>query len=669
MSDSSHAAGRGDDFATKAPSLRDVGAPPAGGWLLLALALAVALRLVSWSQSTLMMNDGPDFLWQAEKILVGDWDAALSHPYLPLYASLTAGVARCVDDFVVAGLLVSITGGLLLVLASWGLGRRVPGARLVAPCSAVAAAINVRAVNYTADIQSDGLFAGLVLCALWAMWTSRERAGARLWAALAGVLTGLAYLTRYEGLYLCLPWAGLVATSVVTGRARTAMLGASLGFGVALALVAFPYVAKVHDLTGQWAVSIKPSALRMGLTDADEFLLAPAESPLGWPFIPRMQRPEGSVDAIDAGRAGDAGAAPNGARTSAGAAAGAGDDGASHDADPRVAPSTQNPASARDPEATRAPQAADEQDAAHAPKIDADEPPTPEVDDTRPAPADGESARAPDVRSAPRTAGLASTPSPSPAFVSAGFTSPVFAPASPALPLAARGVGTRSVVGLVAEVVRGFVHTLRGEAFVLALAGGCVLWRKRRALLLFLLGASAGWLAVLAVHLHVNGYLSNRHFITAIVPMLPLCGAGIAWFGEAVTWRRVVLALALFESVRASTWPQRDDKRPRLEALAWVREHTEPDQWFLTQRRRDGYYASRRAIVTNMPCRDDSTLKVLRQYDVAYAVFSLDSLEDHQPGWIDGERFEEVTRFEDTDETVLVLRPTFVEMQGAAAGR
>ncbi len=657
MSDSTHVERRGDDAGTHVPPPLDLGARPARGWLVAALALAVALRLLSWSQSTLMMNDGPDFLWQAERILASDWDAALSHPYLPLYAIFTAGVARAAGDLVVAGLLVSIAGGLLLVLASWGLGRRVPGARLVAPCAALAAAINVRAVNYTADIQSDGLFAGLVLCALWAMWTCHERAGGRVLAGTAGVLTGLAYLTRYEGLYLCLPWAGLVAASFVTTRARAPMVRASLAFALCLTLVAAPYIAKVHDLTGQWTVSIKPSAMRMGLSDADEFLLAPAESPLGWPFIPRMQRPEGSTDA----RAPEADGHPGDARP---ATSGANASRAPGDADvrdpPRGVPRTEK--APHDAAADAAADPTGGQDAADSARpgdesaeVDVDgTPPLPAEDESADAPSAGHdslradddaSARAPDARAAPRVAGFLTSP------------------------LAARDVGRRSVAALALEVLRGFVHTLRGEGLVLALAGGCVLWRRRRALLAFLLGASAGWLAVLSVHLHVNGYLSNRHFITAIVPMLPVCGAGIAWFGAAVTWRRIVLALALFESARASTWPQRDDKRPRLDALAWVREHTEPDAWFLTQRRRDGFYASRRAIVTNMPCRDDSTLKVLRAHDVAYAVFSLDSLEEHQPRWIDGERFEEVARFSDAGETVLVLRPTFVELQDDAPAR
>ncbi|MCB9898262.1 MAG: glycosyltransferase family 39 protein [Planctomycetes bacterium] len=636
---------------------------PARRWLLAALALALLLRLVSWWQSTLMMNDGPDFLWQAGQMLAGHWDAALSHPYLPLYAAATAGVARLVGDLVVAGLTVSILSGLLLVLASWGFGRRVPGARVIAPCAALAAAINVRAVNYTADIQSDGLFAALALCALWAMWTSRERKGCARSALAAGALSGLAYLTRYEGLYLCVPWAWLLGVALVGGRARVPMLRATLAFVVGVLACVLPYVLEVHALTDAWALSIKPSALRMGLTDADEFLQAPPDSPLGWPFIPSRRASLAAGAEARADGAGSEAEAEAEAETETETETADG----THSAPSPGAEPGSGPTGPSKPDGKPATPAHDDgphEDAARTP-----DDPAQQADDGT---ARGAS-RTPDHATSPtdgtRPAWTAAGVGGAAALASHAATAVGAVRPAPSLPLLARDARMLSPFALVAEILRGFLHTLRGEAFVLALAGGCVLFRRRRELLGFLLVTSVGWLGVLAIHLHVNGYLSNRHYLTAIVPMLPLCGAGIAWFAAPVTWRRVVLGLALFESVRAGTWPQREDKQPRLDALAWVAEHTRPEQWFLTQRRRDGFYAGRRAIVTNMPCRDVSVLKKLREYDVPYAVFSLDTLEHDQPEWLDGTRFAEVTRFSDAGETVLVLRPTFVELEDGSAGR
>ena len=41
------------------------------------LLLAVAVRLFAWSRAAMMMNDGPDFLLQAERLLAGDLRAIL----------------------------------------------------------------------------------------------------------------------------------------------------------------------------------------------------------------------------------------------------------------------------------------------------------------------------------------------------------------------------------------------------------------------------------------------------------------------------------------------------------------------------------------------------------------------------------------------------------------
>jgi hypothetical protein len=36
------------------------------------LAATAALRAVAWHNATVMTSDGPDFLWQAQRLLAGD---------------------------------------------------------------------------------------------------------------------------------------------------------------------------------------------------------------------------------------------------------------------------------------------------------------------------------------------------------------------------------------------------------------------------------------------------------------------------------------------------------------------------------------------------------------------------------------------------------------------
>ena len=66
--------------------------PPS--WALPAiLVVALGLRLLAWSQTTVMMSDGVDFLWQARNVLDGQLLDALAHPYHPLYGLAIAAVA------------------------------------------------------------------------------------------------------------------------------------------------------------------------------------------------------------------------------------------------------------------------------------------------------------------------------------------------------------------------------------------------------------------------------------------------------------------------------------------------------------------------------------------------------------------------------------------------
>ena len=63
------------------------------GDLVVLAGLALLTRIVSWSTTSVMMNDGPDFLWQAEQLLAGHAGLALSHPYHPLYGAAVAAAS------------------------------------------------------------------------------------------------------------------------------------------------------------------------------------------------------------------------------------------------------------------------------------------------------------------------------------------------------------------------------------------------------------------------------------------------------------------------------------------------------------------------------------------------------------------------------------------------
>jgi len=106
--------------------------------------------------------------------------------------------------------------------------------------------------------------------------------------AAAGLFTGLAYLTRPEGLFVALPlglWALSAWRRADPSRAR--VVSGVATFALALVLVAIPYVMTVHRHTGAWAISMKPSLSAIGLSMGDESNRPPDEAPISSPKVQR----------------------------------------------------------------------------------------------------------------------------------------------------------------------------------------------------------------------------------------------------------------------------------------------------------------------------------------------------------------------------------------------
>jgi len=533
-----------------------------GPWVLPALlAFALLVRAFAWGRALMMMNDGPDFLWQAQRFLDGDWAAALSHPYHPLYGGLAAlGVVGGLglED---AAITVSFLGGVLVVLAAWGMARLAFPEEPKAPvAAALVAAVAGRFVEFSSDIQSDGLFAGLAAVAFWAIFSAARAGGCKRRLLLAGVLTGLTYLARPEGLFVGCALGVWVLGSTAPFTRRLAGLGV---YAAGTLLLVAPYVVALHDVTGAWGLSLKPSLQFAGLRDAPVTHLAPADSPMGWPYVPaRITNRKLRQQAAEA-----------------------------------------------EAEAESSP-----------PAVQAKE-------------------------SEPRQGSL--SPFSSPLFNLLGMQS---------TEAGNRGTWSRAV----SESLKGYVAALRVELLLLIVPGLMALFRAHRRLALALIAIQLGWFAVTCWHLRTNDYITNRHFLIAHTVMLPVAGRGLLAFWQRGAALRVVAVLILIVATISGTQPRRDDNGPRLEALAWVREHTSPEQAFATHRRRDGFYAERVAITTRMPVDDKVFARRIALEDTPYLVYDEEYLERYQPDWVPQGLVHEVQRFEaEGGDTVLVLEPRF----------
>jgi 4-amino-4-deoxy-L-arabinose transferase-like glycosyltransferase len=232
--------------------------------LLLALcaAVAVALRYARWERAAVLFNDGPVFIALAERTAAGSPETLLQHPFHPLYPLALAALEALGAPFGLgpesAGALVSALSGGGAVIALHALVKRAFGPRegLVA---AWLLALHAGAVDTSGDVQSEGLYLALFLAAVAALWRATEegRGGAAL---AAGVCSGLAYLTRPEGLGVALVGIGLLALRALRGQlapARAAALALAVAIGAAA--LALPYAGALSHQSGELLLTRKKS--------------------------------------------------------------------------------------------------------------------------------------------------------------------------------------------------------------------------------------------------------------------------------------------------------------------------------------------------------------------------------------------------------------------------
>lgn len=231
--------------------------------------LAALTRLLRALFDDTLFNDGPRFVRNAEAVVRGDWGAALSDAFHPLASVLMAAVHAATGlDLETAGSVVSVASGPLAAVAIYYLVRDTFGER-TAVLSGVMVAIHPRLVAASYSVQSDGLHLALVLAGAWAAWralSSRRVAP----AAAAGVATGLAYLTRPEGLIVAPVLAAWLLRDALTRRTSwSRAAGIGVAFALAAGAVVAPYLVSLRLHTGDWTLTQKKAAteiLSLGAT-------------------------------------------------------------------------------------------------------------------------------------------------------------------------------------------------------------------------------------------------------------------------------------------------------------------------------------------------------------------------------------------------------------------
>lgn len=189
-------------------------------------------------------------------------------PFYPILVGLTS---LLVPDFELAGRLVSMVMGSLIVVPVYLLAREFFDRR--AGLIAAVLAISWPSIrSWSNEVMSQATYMTLVLFGIYLLWRAWKRAS---WpfSLLGGVCLCCAYLTRPEGVLLFLALTAVLMVASLPDSLPARRLVYLLIAWVAFFVVSFPYLNLLHELTGRWQLSGKSSVT---LADAlSEYLKIP----------------------------------------------------------------------------------------------------------------------------------------------------------------------------------------------------------------------------------------------------------------------------------------------------------------------------------------------------------------------------------------------------------
>lgn len=258
-------------------------------WCAGVAALSIAVRALVSVQDTVVFADGPRFIAVAQSLLAGDYGAIGRDDFHPLTSVLMAlGTLLLGLELETSGRVLSVLAGGAASVAVFLLARDQFGSRLAAVASLLFA-IHPRLVSASASVQSDGIYIMLALFSAVTAFRLLDRGGVR-WACLTGLLCGLAFLARPEGLVIAVVVGIWLGVDLLWGRLAWRKLASSAGgFSLGLLILGGPFLVAVSADRGEFVVSPKKSIEQ--LLRIDRVLLEDE--------LPAGERLERAGDALD----------------------------------------------------------------------------------------------------------------------------------------------------------------------------------------------------------------------------------------------------------------------------------------------------------------------------------------------------------------------------------
>jgi 4-amino-4-deoxy-L-arabinose transferase-like glycosyltransferase len=220
------------------------------------LLLAFLLRLPLLIFPEVIHNDGTEYIRQATLILSEKWAGSKVPPFYP---GLIALAHTFIQNYELAGIWVSVIFGTAIVLPIFYLGRSMFN-ESVGRISGLMACVHPFFTMSSGSVLTESVYYFLTAAAVLLGWVAFQK-GRLTMAALLGLLTSMAYLTRPEAIGFLFVFSVWVLVIHPPGEKRRwkRKIGMILVAVVAFLAFSSPYLIQVRKDTGRWEISRKTS--------------------------------------------------------------------------------------------------------------------------------------------------------------------------------------------------------------------------------------------------------------------------------------------------------------------------------------------------------------------------------------------------------------------------
>ena len=218
------------------------------------LLIAFLLRLVLILQPEVIHNDGVEYVRHAKEFLAGNW---MGGPSGPVYPALISLASLFTKNYELAGILISVIFGSLLVLPVFYLGKAIFDEK-VGILSALLSAVHPFLYSFSGSALTESTYYFLLAASVLFGWET-FRKGKVQSIFLFGLFSTLTYLTKPEGVGIILVFSiWILLVNPPRGRRRWInRAGIFLLAVFCFLLFSSPYLILLKKELGKWRISKK----------------------------------------------------------------------------------------------------------------------------------------------------------------------------------------------------------------------------------------------------------------------------------------------------------------------------------------------------------------------------------------------------------------------------